>query len=138
MPLFPDFNFKTVHRRAGLVIIVVFVATGIWMKAGFPGIDPPGHLVRALFRANHVYLLAAGLLNVAIGLYGVGNPGPARYRMQVTGSWLLLIAPLILFAAFVIDPPRETAHRYLTSVGVLLLFAGTMLHVPGRLGVGWR
>ena len=102
------------------------------MRLGFPGIEEPGLLVRALFRANHIYLLAAGLINLALGFHLVAHGTPWRRNLQVSGSILLLLAPLVLFAAFVHDPPRATPHRLLTSIGVIMLFAGTMMHVSGR------
>ena len=42
------------------------------------------------------------------------------------------LAPAVLFAAFIVEPPRATPDRYLTTAGMLLLLLGTLCHLPGR------
>lgn len=126
-------TLRSIHRWTGLVVVLAFVATGIFMRAGFPGIDDPDHLVRSYFRANHVYLLASGLLNIAVGAYLVLHDTRWRRNLQLAGSALLLLAPVVLLTAYMLEPVRATPHRPLTSVGVLLLFLAVMLHVPGRI-----
>ncbi len=127
-------NFNQVHRRVGLAVIGAFLATGVYMKLGFPGLGPPGDLVRSLFRANHVYLLASGLLNLVVGIYLRPAHTPGRGRCQRAGSILLLAAPVVLLFAFVFDPPRGSFHRPATTLGMLALFAATVLLAIGGAG----
>lgn len=126
-------SLSALHRLVGGVTILVFVGTGFYLKFRGPDLYGSNETVRFIFRANHVYLLLAGLLNVAVGAYYCRHAVPWRRSLQVGGSVLLLLAPLVLLLAFVREPPAAAHVRPLTSVGVLMLFAGTMGQVPARI-----
>ena len=117
---------------AGLGFVLIFDATGIWLW--FPGqaVIDQDEAIRFSLRANHIYILFAGLVNVAVGM---NPPVPAvtwRRRLQRVGSALMLVAPLVLLAAFIVEGPQAQAVRPITEVGVILMFAAVMCQVPAR------
>ncbi len=124
-------GFAKVHRRVGVATVVVFLLTGLYMRLRFPGLYDHNQVVRFLFRANHIYLLASGLLNIAVGTYLAMQPGGWRRNLQVAGSLLYLAAPVLLLVAFFYEPPQARPERYLTVIGVLVLLVATVCHLVG-------
>ena len=124
-----------VHRIAGVATIVVFLMTGFYLFWGVPALYGDDAVIHFLFRANHIYILMSGLVNLGIGTYLVLHEGGRRRNIQLAGSCLLLAAPIVLLAAFIYDPPRASPYRYVTVVGVLILFLGLLCHAMHRT---WR
>jgi hypothetical protein len=66
----------------GLVTLLGFAVTGFYMLWTLPGLFADGGSpVRFLYRANHLYLLFAGLLNLVLGSYLRLSDGGWRRRM---------------------------------------------------------
>ncbi|MGH2566714.1 MAG: hypothetical protein ACRDGA_00120 [Bacteroidota bacterium] len=53
------------HIVIGIATVVVFLGTGLYMRLNFPDLYESNEAIRYLFRANHLYILFAGLLNIA-------------------------------------------------------------------------
>lgn len=126
-------NLKRIHQGMGLVTVAVFLATGLYMRWRFPGLYEGNEVIRYLFRANHIYLLLAGLLNVALGLYLSLHPARWRGRLQRAGSVLLLMAPVLLLAAFFAEPPVPAPERPLTAAGIFATGIGMLCHLIATL-----
>ena len=129
-------TLKKAHFRVGLIGVAVFLATGVYMRVGFPDLYGANEVVRYHYRANHIYILLASLLNLALGCHlrlGLGW----RKQAAVVGSALLLLSPVVLAAAFILEAPKGTPDRLLTLIGIFMAFIGALCHVPGR-GVGER
>ena len=121
---------RTMHRVVGAATIAAFIVTGVYLKLRGSHLFEADEMVRFIFRANHVYILFAGLLNVAVGAYMQLHERRWRRNLQVAGSVCLLIAPMILVLAFMYEPGQASPQRPLTSAGVMLLFLGILCHVP--------
>jgi hypothetical protein len=123
------------HRLLGMAGVFVFLATGLYLAASFPQLHGGDPAVRYQFRANHAYILLASLLNWQIGIHLRPADG-ARWQLGALrlGSALLLAAPIVLLAAFLLEPPRGVPQRPLTTLGMVLSLGGTVLHAFGR----WR
>ena len=124
-------TLRRLHFWVGLIGVAVFLATGIYMRAGFPELYGANEVVRYHYRANHIYILLASLLNLALGCYlslGVGW----RKQAAMVGSTFLWLSPAVLVAAFVLEAPKGTPDRLLTLVGIFMVFIGALCHVPGR------
>ncbi len=120
------------HRLAGLGFVLLFVATGLWLRFRGQAVIEQDDAIRFSLRANHVYILFSGLVNIAVGM---NPPDPAvawRRRVQLVGSALLLTAPLLLLAAFIVEGPQARAFRPITEAGVILMFLAVMCQVPAR------
>lgn len=120
------------HRLAGLGFVLVFIATGVWLRFRGQDVIDQDDAIRFSLRANHVYILFAGLVNIAVGLNPPDPPVPWRRRLQLVGSAVLLMAPLLL-VAFIVEGPQARAHRPLTSIGVILMFLAVMCQIPARM-----
>jgi hypothetical protein len=120
------------HRAVGAAAIAAFIATGVYLKLRGADLFEPDRMIRFVYRANHVYILLAGLVNVALGAYVRLHAKRWRRNLQVAGSVLLLLAPVLLVLAFVYEAGHASPQRPLTSAGVVLVFLGVLGHVPGR------
>lgn len=121
-----------IHLLTGIATFLIFLGTGFYMQLHFPAIYLHNETIRYLFRANHIYLLFSGLLNVTLGINASFSDHEKRRKMQVLGSWLLLIAQGVLLTAFFIEPPQAEPERVITSLGIYLALGGVALHTLGR------
>ena len=121
-------NLQHLHRWVGIVTVIVFLLTGLYMEWRFPSLNEADETIRSLFRANHIYLLLAGLLNLGLGLYLTEQAEHWRRMLQRVGSVLLVAAPVVLLAAFFYEPPQATPERPVTVLGVFFLLIGTLCH----------
>ena len=124
-------TLRSSHFWTGLVGFAVFLATGLYMRLGFPELYGANEVVRYHYRANHIYILLASLINLALGCYfqlGVGW----RKKTARLGSLLLLSAPVVLVAAFFIEAPKGAPDRVLTLIGIFMVFIGVLCHAPNR------
>ncbi len=128
-------QLRKLHFAVGLAGVVAFVVTGAYMRAGFPDLYATNEVLRYLYRSNHVYVLLASLVNVALGVGdGFANPSPPpgwRATLSLLGSLLALAAPVVLCFAFFFEAPVPTPERVVTLVGVAAVTAGIALHVIG-------
>ncbi len=121
------------HRLAGLGFVLLFLATGVWLRFRGQAVIDQDDAIRFSLRANHVYILFAGLVNIAVGLNPPDPAVPWRRRLQLVGSALLLMAPLLLLVAFIVEGPQARVHRPLTTIGVILMFLAVMCQIPARM-----
>ena len=86
--------------------------------------------VRLMYRSRHLYILAAGLVNLMLGLYWRRHPDGWRRYVQAAGSALLLAAPALLLTVFLVEP-NHTIHDPLawSHAGLYALFGGSMLQL---------
>lgn len=117
-------TLRTLHRSVGVVAVLVFLGTGQYMRHRNPAMAALADATRMLYRSAHIYLLMAGLLNLAVGAYIV----PGHKWVQRIGSIFLFAAPVLMFAGFWVESMQSGINRPLTAFGVYLAFAGTLLH----------
>ena len=123
--------FRKLHFAVGLAGVVAFLLTGVYMRAGFPDLYATDEVLRYLYRSNHVYVLLASLINVALGVHLAPVVPGWRANASKLGSLVALIAPVVLCFAFFLEAPRASPERVLTLVGIAALAAGVALHVLG-------
>ena len=123
---------RTALLLASIVGFAAFLGTGLYMARHFPGAYASGEEIRYLYRANHVYLLLACLVTMALGCYWPGARPGWRGKLALAGAWLLLAALPVLLAAFFVEPPRGTPERGLTFLAVLLTLLGAAAQLPSR------
>jgi hypothetical protein len=120
-------GMRKLHLTLGAVLFVVFLVTGRYMRTHFPAAFAGNEAIRYLYRANHVYILMAALLNLALGAHLAAAAGVRRY-LQAAGSVLLLVSAVLLVVAFYREPPLSSPHRPLTGYGMYTALAGTFAH----------
>ena len=121
-------KLKNLHGVVGGSTVVVFLGTGLFMRIQFPDIYEENEVIRFLFRANHVYLLFSGLLNVMAGLEFSSPRIAWKKALYVTGSWLLILSSPLFLGAFIIEPLQANPMRPLTITSVFLSFVGVAFH----------
>lgn len=112
------------HSLLGWLTFLAFLGSGVYLRQ--PEIHGAAEATRALYRANHLYLLGAALLNLLAARAGHA-PGKLRGRLRELGSLLLLVLPLVLILAFVREPPAGLDARPLTIFGEVMALAGAGL-----------
>src|SRR5215471_5247780 len=122
-------KLNLIRTIVGISTVLVFIGTGLLMRFHYVRVYESNHLVRMMFRSIHIYILMAGLLNIALGMYLSISNSARRRTMQLVGSICILASPLILIVAFFYEPVRESLDRPLTLLGILLVLIGTMLHL---------
>jgi hypothetical protein len=122
-------QLRRLHFVVGLAGVVAFLVTGAYMRAGFPDLYAANEVLRYLYRSNHVYVLLASLVNVALGVHLTAVAPGWRTRVSRAGSLLALAAPVVLCFAFFLEAPVASPERVLTLLGVAALAAGIALHV---------
>ena len=118
------------HLWLGVVSVVVFVITGQFMRLHEPPMTALSDGVRLMFRSRHIYILASGLVNLMLGLYMQRHVAGWRAIVQTVGSGLVTASPVLLVAAFAVEPANGLqAEMPWSAGGLFALFGGCMLHL---------
>ena len=119
---------KLLHIVVGAFVLLAFLLTGQYMDYLDVRSGALGDATRMMFRSRHIYILLAGLVNLAVGTYFVRRAGGWRRTLQTIGSVLVLAAPLLLLAAFFTEPGLPGLRRQFTLPAIVILAVGTLLH----------
>lgn len=104
-----------------------FLITGQVMRFHSPPLIEMSDAVRLMYRSRHIYILAAGLVHLMLGIYW--QPLDGWRRAQSTGSVLLTAAVPFLIAAFFVEPRQALRDAGMWShLGLYSLFGGALLH----------
>jgi hypothetical protein len=114
------------HSVVGWLGVFIFLASGVYLSRERPELYGGSEVVRALFRANHLYILAGALLNLLAARVGAVD-SLLRTRIRTAGSLALLSTVPLLSAAFWLEPPHGFEGRKLTLLGMVLMLVGTLL-----------
>jgi energy-coupling factor transporter transmembrane protein EcfT len=121
---------KRFHLIVGLAVVIVFLFTGQYMEYLHNRQLPDGQ--RMLYRSRHIYLLLAGLLNLALGIYFTARQG-WRKKLQLVGSLLIVFAPGPLLAGFFSEPDKGPEQTMLAPLGIFAVALGTLCHLISSL-----
>jgi hypothetical protein len=114
----------------GVAAVIAFLITGQLLRHHTPPMTALTGSVRLMHRSRHLYILAAGLVNLMLGLYWQRRPDRWPFVVQTAGSAFLVLAPILLVLAFAVEPDRGFHEETLWShAGLYALFAGSMLHL---------
>ena len=124
------------HLVVGLATVLAFLITGQLMSHHTPPMATLDNATRLLFRSRHIYILASGLVNLMLGLYLAPSVGWLR-AVQAVGGVLLVVSPVLLVLAFILEPSRGFLEEMpLSAFGLFALFGGGMLHLACGLSRG--
>lgn len=116
------------HLIVGGVFLVLFLLTGVYMLDQFPELYKNREEVRMMYRATHIYLLFAALLNLLSWQQFKSSPFVFGGNVRSLASVLIALSPLILFVAFCLEPASYMIERPIGFWGVVCAFVGVMLH----------
>lgn len=116
------------HLVVGGTAVVAFLITGQIMGRHDPPLEAMEWGERLLFRSRHIYLLCAGLVNVAIGIHYALPERVSRRAGAIVGSLLVLASAVLLFFAFFAEPMAGRWPGALSRFGLISLFGGVLLY----------
>lgn len=117
------------HLIFGIVLFVVFLATGRFMRMDFPDKDIIPQELRLLMRSRHIYILFSSLIHILLGLYLRMHEDVWRKCLQVFGSILLFLASALLIWAFVFETYSAKHFSEISRYGLYASLAGTIFHL---------
>ena len=126
-------TLRTAHLVVGAITVGAFLVTGLVMYGHQPPLSEMDWGARLMFRSRHIYILAAGLVNLALGVHYVLPPGGVRRAAATAGSLLALASAAMLFFAFFAEPMAGREPGRLSMFGLFALFGGVVLYVPASL-----
>ncbi len=122
------------HLVFGFLMFVVFLLTGQYMDRKFNHLINMEDLPRALMRAQHLYILLAALINMVLGSYLTVSKDKLVKTFQIFGSFLIVIATLMLLYSFFKELPSDRMERPICRLALYTMLAGAMAHgVPSLL-----
>jgi hypothetical protein len=114
---------------------MVFVLTGQALKHHQPAMRTLPDGEHLMFVSRHVYLAAASVVNVCLGLYLTERVRGWRRMLQRIGSAGILAAPVFSLIAFLQEPAMGMAGRsWRGMLGVIPMIIGVGLHFVASLG----
>lgn len=117
------------HLIFGLVMFVVFVTTGKFMRMDFPDKEAIPQELRLLMRSRHIYILFSALIHLVLGVY-LRMSADSRIRLlQYTGSALLVVSSAFLVWAFVTETYSLQHFSNISSNGIYISLAGVAMHL---------
>jgi len=129
----PPARAATLHLVVGWLTVAAFLATGLFMRLGYPGVAPPDLAHRVFFRTHHLYLLAAALVNLLAGVGLRTARAPARRpRLALAASILQLVSPPLLLLGFATEHMTPALRGEATSFGWFTLAAGVLVYLLAR------
>jgi drug/metabolite transporter (DMT)-like permease len=121
---------KRLHLIFGVLVVLVFLLTGQYMDFQEPKVrEMTDEGARMMFRSRHIYVLLAGLVNLGVGAYFTYHVARWRKTLQIAGSILIVLAPLLMTIAFFYEPTLKGLQRTFTQPAIVALFAGVFLHL---------
>lgn len=127
-------QMKRAHLIFGLMLFVVFLITGQFMRVDFPDKEAISQELRLLMRSRHIYILFSALLHVVLGIYLRNTSGGWRLLARFGGSLVLFGASVLLVWAFVAETYWHLGYSDLSRFGIYSSLFGAALHVIGGIG----
>ena len=124
---------KKAHLIAGLVALVIFPLTGMYMRRYLADEFLASDRFRFSVRANHIYILLSSLIQISFGSYLRVSEKQRWANLQTLASFLLLASTTLVIAAFFLES-KTGFVRPLTLSGMISAAVGTLLHAL----VAWR
>src|SRR4029453_8905786 len=95
---------KRFHLIFGLLVVLVFLLTGQYMDKVHNHLEGMPDGPRMLYRTRHIFILLSGLLHLGIGSYFRYRLERTHRILQLLGSLLITIAPLLFVIGFFQEP----------------------------------
>jgi hypothetical protein len=120
------------HLIFGLIVFVVFLITGRFMRADFPDKEIISQEFRLLMRSRHIYILLSAFIHILLGLYLQTDEKAWRKYLQMFGSTLLFAGTILLIWAFFHETYTTQHFSEVSRFGLYTTLAGTAFHLFSR------
>jgi hypothetical protein len=131
-------TLRTAHLVVGVITVGAFLVSGLVMYGHEPPLSTLDWDERLLFRSRHIYILAAGLVNLSLGTGYALPEGATRRGAAMAGSLLVLASCVVLFFAFFAEPMAGRMPGPFSRLGLYALFGGVLLNAAASLFGGPR
>jgi magnesium-transporting ATPase (P-type) len=120
---------KRAHLFFGIVIFIIFLVTGRFMRWDFPDKEMIPPEFRMLMRSRHIYIFFSALLHFLLGFYLQIHSQTRRKILQIAGSFFLFAASVLLVWAFVHETYSARDFSDVSRYGLYLTLSGVILHL---------
>lgn len=117
----------------GVLALAIFLATGQYMDRLLDHLRDMADGPRLLYRTRHIFILAAALVQLSLGIYVRPDTALPRRIVQWTGSVLITVATGLFCAGFVLEPPSHDLRTPYSHRATYALAAGVALHAIAAL-----
>ena len=121
------------HLIFGIILFVIFLITGRFMRVDFPDKEIIPQELRILMRSRHIYILLSSFLHIILGVYLQIQPQVWRKSLQLFGSFLLMLGSGLFIWAFVYETYTIQHFSDISRYGLYVTLGGTILHLFGGL-----
>jgi hypothetical protein len=120
---------RKLHLIFGILLFVVFLTTGRFMRWDFPDKEIIPQELRILMRSRHIYILFSACIHILLGVYFKTQTQNRRKYLQTFASFLLIAASFVLVYGFIYETYQYQHFSDVSRNGIYLTLAGTILHV---------
>ena len=124
---------KFAHLIFGIIIFVVFLVTGEYMRADFPDKEIISQDLRILMRSRHIYILYSAFLHLLLGLYFRLSEKTWQKTLQIIGSVLLTLSTGLLIWGFIAETYYFQKFSNISRFGIYLSLAGVFGHLLAQI-----
>jgi magnesium-transporting ATPase (P-type) len=119
------------HLIFGIILFVVFLVTGKFMRWDFPDKEIIPQDLRLLMRSRHIYILLSSLIHIALGVYLQIHAMIWRKVLQIFGSLLLILGSVLFVWAFIYETYTTQHFSELSRFALYTTLAGVVVHLLG-------
>ena len=119
------------HLIFGILLFIIFLATGEFMRADFPDKDIIPQDLRLLMRSRHIYILLSSLIHICLGVYLRIHAETWRKFLQVFASVLLILGSILFVWAFIYETYNLQKFSEISRFALYATLAGTIFHLFG-------
>ncbi|MDQ3712776.1 MAG: hypothetical protein M3388_11245 [Acidobacteriota bacterium] len=119
------------HLFFGIIVFIVFLVTGKFMRVDFPDKEIIPQDFRLLMRSRHIYILFSSFIHILLGVYLQIETRVWRKMLQLFGSTSLIAGSVLLVWAFVYETYWTQHFSEASRWGIYLSLGGTILHLVG-------
>ena len=108
---------KHINWYGGLLLLVLFAITGHYLRGVTIPADQNEDLFRMMLRANHIYILFVGLVNIMVSRSSFDK----LIFQNLTQSFFVMSGVFVVFA-FILETDGDIEHRmfsFLTGISAL-------------------
>ena len=102
------------HIGIAIFFFAAFLATGAYMLFNFPELYAGREDARMMYRATHIYILLASLLNLMMGNLMLAFEFKRFNVLKNLMSLVLIASPGLFLVAFFIEPASINMERPIT------------------------
>lgn len=119
------------HLIFGILVFIVFLVTGKFMRVDFPDKDLIPQDLRLLMRSRHIYILLSSLIHICLGVYLQIHKEKWRKFLQIFASVLLISGSILFVWAFIYETYNLQKFSEISRFALYLTLGGVIFHLFG-------